>query len=97
MNSGPLSLRRQVRSAVPPDQFVEDTNDVGRSQTPCTANRQSLPCELIDDGQALQRPTVDRLVHDEVIAPDMVRMLGSMHPLGTAAQHLAFMLLLSNL
>lgn len=82
---------------MPPDQLVENTNDVGRSQTSRTANCQSLPCEFINDGQTLQRQTVDRLVHDEVVAPDMIGMLGSIDPLRTAAQHLAFMLLLSNL
>ena len=77
---GSIVAAQTIRLAVLSDQLVEDTNNIGRRQTPRTANGQALARKLVDHRQTLQRPTIDRLILDEVVAPDMVRMLGSMHP-----------------
>ena len=75
-NSGPLSERMYSRTA------RHDKRSASRSSTSCelqpAALRRSpgIARELVER-QHPQRPAVVRAVEDEVVAPDMVRMLGA--------------------
>ena len=78
-------LRNELRTVVALDrgqfsmklnELIEHANDIERGQVPCALDPQSPTSELIDDGQEPNRLPVRRLVRDEVVAPDMVRILG---------------------
>ena len=94
---GSVVAAQTYRAAGVLHQLGQHPHDIDGRQVPCAANRQALARELVDHRQTLLRPTIDRLILDEVAAPDTVRMLGAMHPLRAMPRHLAGTLLLANL
>src|SRR5690606_23907919 len=77
----PHRVRNELRSVVGSDelrftmdaeQIRQQTHDVLGGDASLYQNRMTLARILIDDRQQLQAPTIFRLVHDEIIAPDVV-------------------------
>src|SRR5436190_18121755 len=77
MNSGPLSERmkagapyRAIRSFR--ISTIRSAGDVVRG-----FDVQTLPSEIVDDGQDLERSSIFQLIENEVVAPDMVLSIGA--------------------
>jgi hypothetical protein len=56
------------------DELTENANNVVRVQESSGLDPDRLSRELIDNGEEPKSPSVDRLVRDEVVAPDVVRV-----------------------
>jgi hypothetical protein len=63
---------RRVASAL--DQLAEHSNHIVRVQESSGLDPDRLARELIDHREEPKPPSVDRLVRDEVVAPDVVRV-----------------------
>ena len=67
------------------DQLVEYLNDICGRRLRGTADGQVFTGKRIDQCQPFQRAAFDRLVVDEVIAPQGMAVFGTLHPAGAAA------------
>ena len=72
MNSGPVSDRRERGGAVEAHQLPEYVDHPARPYAPRHIDRQTLTSELVDDGQALQRPAIRARIEDEVVGPHVI-------------------------
>jgi len=60
------------RDASQDEEVGENIDHVGRFELPVNPDRQTLPCELVDDVQNAIFSPIMRPVFDKVIRPDMV-------------------------
>ena len=66
------------RFSVQLDELIEDANNIERREMTRALDPKRTPSELINDRQESKRLSVARLIRDEVVAPDVVRILSLM-------------------
>ena len=71
-------IRPNVPGRVMPQEQIRKCFQDGLLILPrLSADRQTLPRVLVDDGQHAKRSAIMRSIHDEVVGPDMVPVLRS--------------------
>src|SRR5690606_32737538 len=72
----PVVASDELRLTMHAKQVIQHGDDVGGRDAPLHLERVALSRVLIDDGEELEPPAIGRLVHGEVVAPDVVLVLG---------------------
>src|SRR5258706_14289656 len=65
------------RRTVSGDQILQNLDDSLAGDVVRGFDVQTLPSEVVDDGQDLERSSIFQLIENEVVAPDMVLSLGA--------------------
>jgi len=68
----------ELRPPVQGDQFFEDLDDIITTKVTAHFERQTFACELVENTKYLETPTIVGPVCEEVVGPNVPRILGAM-------------------
>jgi hypothetical protein len=75
---GTVIALHRPRSSVKFNELLENTNHIDRSEMSRTLDPKSASSELVDDREEAQCLPIRCLIRDEVVAPDVVRILSAL-------------------